>query len=191
VKARQLTRGPSALARERGQALVEFVLILPVFLLIVFGVVEFGRAFNYWIDVTHLANEGSRYAAVNRWPSCPSGDDPDPDGNPNPCDETLKDYLTERANTDELASGGTQNVPDALNVDICFPESEATTGKAVRVTVHTDYTLAVVDGLFGAIGLDGIGEIGLSASSTMRLERTPSPNRVLAEAEPASEGCGA
>ena len=59
-------RGRWGSERERGQALVEFVVILPVFLLIAFGVIEFGKAFNYWINTTHLASEGARYASVRR-----------------------------------------------------------------------------------------------------------------------------
>ena len=173
------------LASERGQALVEFVLLLPVFLLITFGVIEFGKAFNYWIDTTHLANEGARYAAVNRWPTCPSDDT-------SFCHEQLRAYVQQRANTKELADGGanvksglTYNVgsPSAADgIVICFPESGSTdVGKAVRVTVKAKYELAVVDGLFSAIGLDDIGEINLSSSSTMRLERKPTANRLLAE----------
>lgn len=164
------------LTRERGQALVEFVLILPIFMLLIFGVIEFGKALNYWIDTTHLANEGARYAAVNRWPSCPDDDT-------TPCAETLKDYLVARANTAELASGGTSNVPTALKpgVRICFPEGAPTVGKAVRVTVKSTYKLAVVNGMFGLVGLSQIGDIELSSSSTLRLERAPTPNRLLAE----------
>src|SRR5215211_4186607 len=41
---------------ERGVALVEFALVLPILLLILFGVIEFGKAFTMWIDETHLAN---------------------------------------------------------------------------------------------------------------------------------------
>jgi TadE-like protein len=165
-------------ADERGQALVEFVLLLPVFLLITFGIIEFGKGFNYWIDLTQLSNEGARYAAVNRWPGCPAGDDP-LNGNPNPCPDPLKQYIAERANTKELELGG-GNVTGALedNIEICYPEGAGAVGNAVKVTVRTKYTLNVVDGLLGAIGLGDIGELDMHASSTMRLERTPSANRV-------------
>lgn len=52
--------------REAGVAMVEFALVLPLLLTIVFGVMDFGKAMNYWIDQTHLANEGARWAVVNR-----------------------------------------------------------------------------------------------------------------------------
>src|SRR5919108_5201087 len=56
------------IARERGAALVEFVLVLPLVLLLLFGMIDFGKAFNYWNDETHLANEAARYAVVNQNP---------------------------------------------------------------------------------------------------------------------------
>ena len=37
---------------ESGQALVEFALVLPLLLLLVLGMVDFGKAYNYWNDVT-------------------------------------------------------------------------------------------------------------------------------------------
>lgn len=49
---------------EKGQALVEFALLLPVFLLIVLGIVDFGFLFSTWINTTHGAREGARAAAV-------------------------------------------------------------------------------------------------------------------------------
>jgi Flp pilus assembly protein TadG len=50
--------------RNEGQALVEFALIVPIFLLLVFGVVEFGRAWNVYQTVTDAVREGCRTAVV-------------------------------------------------------------------------------------------------------------------------------
>jgi hypothetical protein len=72
-------------------------------------------------------------------------------------------------------------VPNALGVNICYPEGAGDAGKAVKVTVTTTYRLAVVDGLFNAIGLDGVGDLDLHSSATMRLERRPTANRLNAE----------
>jgi Flp pilus assembly pilin Flp len=52
-------------ADERGAAAVEFALVLPILLLLVFGIVEFGLAFNRWITVTHAAREGVRVYALS------------------------------------------------------------------------------------------------------------------------------
>src|SRR5438105_15914427 len=54
---------------DRGVALTEMALVLPVLLLLILGMVDFGKAINYWIDDTHLANEGARMAVVNNNPA--------------------------------------------------------------------------------------------------------------------------
>lgn len=46
--------------RSRGQALVEFALVLPLFLLILAGMVDFGMGLNASITVTNAAREGAR-----------------------------------------------------------------------------------------------------------------------------------
>jgi TadE-like protein len=51
--------------REEGQALVEFALVLLPLVLILFGALEFGRAWNNKNTAVHLANEAARMAAVN------------------------------------------------------------------------------------------------------------------------------
>ncbi|MGO4383770.1 TadE/TadG family type IV pilus assembly protein [Specibacter sp. RAF43] len=50
---------------ERGAAAVEFALLLPILLLLVIGIMEFGRAFNVQISASNAAREGARYAAVH------------------------------------------------------------------------------------------------------------------------------
>ena len=51
---------------ERGSAAVEFALLLPVLLLIVFGIIDFGRALNAQETLTQAAREGARLAALNQ-----------------------------------------------------------------------------------------------------------------------------
>jgi Flp pilus assembly protein TadG len=51
-------------AGERGQALAEFALVLPLLLLLIAGIIEFGRAWNIKQAVTDAAREGARYAVV-------------------------------------------------------------------------------------------------------------------------------
>lgn len=50
---------------ERGAALVEFAFLLPVLLLLVVGIIEFGRTFNAQISLTGAAREGARYMAIH------------------------------------------------------------------------------------------------------------------------------
>jgi Flp pilus assembly protein TadG len=55
---RKLTR------REDGQALVEFALIVPIFLLLVFAVIEFGQAWNVYQSINSAAGIGARTAVL-------------------------------------------------------------------------------------------------------------------------------
>ena len=48
---------------ERGNAAVEFALLVPVLILIVCGAVDFGRAFYAYVTVSSTAHEAARYAA--------------------------------------------------------------------------------------------------------------------------------
>ena len=54
------------LAREdSGQALVEFALVVPIFLFLLLGIVEFARAWNIYEVLTDAAREGARNAVVD------------------------------------------------------------------------------------------------------------------------------
>ena len=48
----------------RGSHLIEFALVTPLFLILVFGVVEFGWFFTRQLAVTHSAREAARSASV-------------------------------------------------------------------------------------------------------------------------------
>nr|WP_159800999.1 TadE family protein [Arthrobacter zhaoguopingii] len=53
------------LCRERGAVAVETAMLLPLLLIILIGMVEFGRAYNVQIALTHAAREGARHAAIH------------------------------------------------------------------------------------------------------------------------------
>ncbi|MGB4589581.1 MAG: TadE/TadG family type IV pilus assembly protein [Clostridiaceae bacterium] len=59
---------------EKGQGLVEFALVLPVLLLILLGIVEFGWLFNAKITMTSAAREAARVYAIK---GIPKVGDPD------------------------------------------------------------------------------------------------------------------
>ena len=70
-----------------GQALVEFAVVVPVFLSIFFAIVQLSLAASYSQIVANAAREGARYAIVHGSEAlCPSG--PMPTLTPNPCDPT-------------------------------------------------------------------------------------------------------
>jgi Flp pilus assembly protein TadG len=49
----------------RGQALAEFALVVPIFLLVLFGIIDFGRYVYYVQVLNNAAREGARYAIVH------------------------------------------------------------------------------------------------------------------------------
>ena len=49
---------------EKGQSLVEFALLLPVFIFLLFGIIEFSRLWETVNVLTSAAREGARVAAV-------------------------------------------------------------------------------------------------------------------------------
>jgi Flp pilus assembly protein TadG len=140
---------------ESGQALVEFALVLPLLLTVLLGLIDFGKAFNYWIDETHMANLGARLAAVNA-PSTDTGG------------MSLQQYVLSQADTTELRNGGTSSVPTKAQVCVSFPNGTANVGDPVTVTVNVTYDY-----------LPFIGQkisqaaVNVSGGATMRLEATP------------------
>jgi Flp pilus assembly protein TadG len=59
-------RGTPIRGRDRGAAAVEFALLLPLLLLIVFGIIDFGRMLNAQITLTQAAREGARLEALGQ-----------------------------------------------------------------------------------------------------------------------------
>jgi Flp pilus assembly protein TadG len=148
---------PASLRDESGVALVEFALVLPLLLLLLFGMLDFGKAFNYWIDETHLANETARWAVVNN----------------NPGSGTLQAWALSQADTAELQNGGTSSVPTKAQVCISFPTNSQTgtsglVGDPVTVTVSVGYNwLPFVGNRISSTSVTVVGD------ATMRLEAVP------------------
>lgn len=64
VRERVVGAGTKWGSPSRGQSLVEFALALPAILLIFFGIIELGRAFLIYSEVSNAAREGARYGMV-------------------------------------------------------------------------------------------------------------------------------
>jgi Flp pilus assembly protein TadG len=142
----RLYRACDAGEKEAGVAVVEFALVLPVLLLILLAMLDFGRAFNYWIDETQLASAGARWAIVNRNPASTG---------------SLQQYIKSQADTRELKDGA--------NVTICFPNRTSNVGDPVRVTVSYNFNWLGFWSRATSFALPPT----ISGSSTMRLEAVP------------------
>ena len=112
--------------RERGQSLVEFVLLLPVLLIILAGVLDLGRMYYIWVALTDAAGEGAAYAAIS----------------PTDQDETKK-----RA---QEASTGLVTIEPSM-IDIEAP----TVATGAPITVSVGYTFTLITPFMNVIVPDG------------------------------------
>ena len=51
---------------ERGSVVVEFALVLPILVLLLFGMIEFGRGYNARIELVSAVREGARAGALGK-----------------------------------------------------------------------------------------------------------------------------
>lgn len=61
--ARRSGTGPHTAARERGQSLVEFALMFPLFMLLLFGIIEFMFIFNAQLSLNYATRDAALIAA--------------------------------------------------------------------------------------------------------------------------------
>jgi Flp pilus assembly protein TadG len=59
---------------ERGQTMTEFAMVLPLLVVLLFGVIQFGIAFNNYVSLTDAVRAASRKGAVSRESGNPTGD---------------------------------------------------------------------------------------------------------------------
>ncbi len=130
---------------EKGQALVEFALLIPIFLILVFSIVDFGMGFYSWITVTNAAREGARLGSV----------------------QASEFLITERVKD-------TADLPNELtNMRVTVIGAQGQPGDSVVVQVDYDYNLItpLASLLAPFISGGGIGPtLTLSSTAVMRLE---------------------
>jgi Flp pilus assembly protein TadG len=147
------------LRRDDGVAMTEFALILPIFMVIVAGMLGFGRVFFYWIEANHVANETARWAAVDRNPYGPS--------------QTLQQHAADSATT-EFAQG-----PGLATVCIDMLGTEL--GDPVEVTVAKPFKFVPI------LGIGNITIKGSSTMRIERLSAKDASNNAIPGEY--SEGC--
>jgi hypothetical protein len=139
--------------RERGQATVEFAVVLPFFILLVIGLIEFGLTFNSWLNLSDVASSGARRAAVGNIP-----DNATPTGN------EIKTYIKNNILTGELR--GEVEGPHGY-IKLCIPTATAHVGDPVTVKIGVDpYPVFKMTRL-------KLMDVNLRGTSTMRLEQAP------------------
>lgn len=156
------TRRESESVRARGaegQSLVEFVLVLPVLLVLVFGIIEFANAWRTSQIVTNAAREGARMAVLP--------DDP----TPGEIETRVDTYLTNSGLDDSKA---TVTVECDTNNDGTFTSGSCgESGQAERINVKYDFTFSFLGPMINFMsgsGGDRFGTIELDATTIMRNE---------------------
>lgn len=127
---------------EKGQALVEFVFVLPLFLVLVLAVVDFGMGLHTWISVTNGAREGARLGSVQA-----------------------------TAGEIETKVREVTNTLDQAKLTVTTTNAQGDSGEAVTVEVDYQYDLITpLGGIIGVLGGSIGSTLDLSAQSEMRLE---------------------
>lgn len=134
---------------QRGTAVVEFALIAPILFLLVFGILDFGRALNYYNQLTQLAGQGARAAIVNN----------NPDGTGPASGKSIQDQLV-----NNYATGGIKN-----GVQVCITNGSAPAA-GQPVTVQATYKFTFLPLIGAAVGSP---TITLTATQSERQEATP------------------
>ena len=145
-----------------GQALAEFALVIPVFLLIFFGLVQFGVLLSAHIGLTNGVREVARFGST-----VPTNDGA-------PADE-VEAYLTGTALPGHVAAYSAANL-SASSVTYCTYQ-DTSGAYSVRLTVSATYAhplfVPFVDVILDAIDGTSDGAFTLITSEAMRVENPP------------------
>ena len=142
---RVLSREP----RDQGQALVEFTLVVPIFLLLLLGIVEFGLILYNQHVITNASREGARYGIVVHSPR--------------------RDTTEIRIVVDEYCLDNMVTFGPAVPLTLVTPQTTtagATFGQDLTVEVTFHYAFLVFPEFLG----DLFGGMDLRATTTMKYE---------------------
>jgi Flp pilus assembly protein TadG len=136
---------------ERGAELIEFALTLPILLLVVLGIIEFGFVFREYEVVTNAAREGARIAVLPTY--------------------TLAD-AEDRVDTYLTASGldpADATVRTVLATDPAIVLPSGACLQTYTTTLWYPHEITFLGGIMGYFG-ETFGTLTLKATSTMRTE---------------------
>lgn len=141
--------GRRGLRDERGVAVVEFALVAPLLLVLIFGIIDLGRAYSTLNQLAASAREGARLAAVL----------------PNPASSTAQAQIRHTVKQFSLRQlGGPPVRDDQITVTL---DTLATVTVAIRA-----YPFQLVTPLVGVVGLR---TIPITRQATFRWERGAIP----------------
>lgn len=130
---------------ERGAELIETAVVLPLLLLIVLSIVDFGFLFQRYLVLTNAAMEGARVAVLPGY--------------------SVADAQS-RATT-YAASGGVPGTVNAVATPVSLPGAGGGTWPGVRITVSHVYQYRYIGPIAGLFG-GSFSSVTLTAQSTVR-----------------------
>ena len=141
----------------RGQSLVEFALVLPILMIIVFGIIDFGMGLRSYISLTNATREGARFAAVGN----PAG------AYPADCNGSTTTSVIGRVC---VAIEGL-DLADLQNVSVAYPNGQ---NPGESVIVSAEYTYNYITPLGDMVDFFSGGSfpdtLTLATDTDMRLE---------------------
>ncbi|MFN7979724.1 MAG: TadE/TadG family type IV pilus assembly protein [Vicinamibacterales bacterium] len=131
---------------ERGAELIEMAIALPLLLLVVMGIVDFGFLFQRYLVLTNAAMEGARVAVL---PGYSSSD------------------AQSRA-TAYARAGGVPGTVSATASPVSLPGANGGSWPGVRVVVTYEYRYQYIGPIMSIFGPGSLGSVTLTAQSTVR-----------------------
>jgi Flp pilus assembly protein TadG len=153
--------------RAPGQALVEFALVIPIVLLLLFAIVQLGLRFAGQNTLTDAVRETARYAATYRVIDTAGAQDA--------CDNLVLAKLQDALRANPLTSGtATREIP---HVEYTWEGPDPNGTYYVQISVKADYKFPLYVPLVATFldGMDGTNDnsLRLSAKEEMRIENGP------------------
>ncbi len=115
-------------ASERGAVAVEFAILAPVLIMLLLGIMEFGRAYNVQVSLSNAAREGVRVMAISN-------------------DQTAAKTAAKNA--------AVSLNPGLADTNFTFSPASCTSGAQMSVTIK--YTLSTLTGIAGPFPMQGVG----------------------------------
>jgi len=149
---------------QRGAALVEFALCLPLLLVVIAGIVDFGFAFQRYEVLTNAAREGARLASLPQYQS-----------NPAMIKDRVRQYVQQGLSLDAAALNVVLPLGQ-ITVDNTAPltvtdGTNTFTLPATTVTVVYNHDFLLLQPILGLINKNWGASIQLRAQSQMRSEQ--------------------
>ena len=142
----------SRIRGERGVAMIETAITLPIVLLVAVGIIEFGRAYQTWQVLTNAAREGARVAVL-----------------PGVNDATVRTRVQAYMSSGQLSAAASADIDITRNNPIAIGGATAT---ASQVQIDYPFTFMVLQPVARLVvaGSTAGAPLTMRAAATMRNE---------------------